>query len=323
MVAGGRNPNGDAMKDPYQVLGVSRNADQSEIKRVYRELAKELHPDRHPGDTHTAERFKEVSAAYSIIGDEDTRRKFDRGEINASGQQQAPGAGFWRGQTGRGGGAEGFQGFESGGGMEDLFADLFGGLRRGQRRGPRARRGADRRYALRVDFVEAARGVTRRLSLPGGGMLDVRIPAGIDSGQQIRLKGKGDEDPGGGPAGDGLIEIQVEPHPIYTRTGLDVHVELPITLPEAVLGGSITVPTVHGDVTLKVPKHSNTGTTLRLKGKGIHGKGVRGKKAERSGDQYVKLKIVLPDKIDSDLVKLVERWAKAHDYDVRAGLKTG
>ena len=316
VVAGDRNANGDAMKDPYQVLGVSRNADQSEIKRVYRKLAKELHPDRHRGDKRTAEQFKEVSAAYSIVGDEDTRRKFDRGEINAAGQQQGPGAGFWRGQAG--GGTEGFQSFEfGGGGMEDLFADLFSGRRRGQRRGPRARRGADRRYTLRVDFVEAARGTTRRLSLPGDSTLDVRIPAGIDSGQQIRLKGKGEADRTGGPAGDALIEIQVEPHPIYKRSGLDVHVEVPVTLPEAVLGGSITVPTVHGDVTLKVPKHSNTGTTLRLKGKGI-----QSKKAERSGDQYVKLKIVLPDKIDGDLVKLVERWAKAHDYDVRAGLKT-
>ncbi len=307
------------MKDPYQVLGVSRGADQSEIKRVYRKLAKELHPDRHPDDTRTAERFKEVSAAYSIVGDQDTRRKFDRGEINAAGQRQGPGAGFWRGQTGAGGAAADFQGFEfGGGGMEDLFADLFGSRRRGQRRGPRARRGGDRRYTLRVDFIEAARGTTRRLSLPGDSTLDVRIPAGIDSGQQIRLKGKGEEDPTGGPAGDALIEIQVEPHPIYRRSGLDVHVEVPVTLPEAVLGGSITVPTVHGDVSLKVPKHSNTGTTLRLKGKGI-----QAKKAGRAGDQYVKLKIVLPDKIDSDLVKLVERWAKAHDYDVRAGLKTG
>ena len=316
-VAGGRNMNGDAMKDPYRVLGVSRDADQPEIKRVYRKLAKELHPDSHPGDTHTAERFKEVSAAYSIVGDEDTRRKFDRGEINAAGQQQGPGAGFRRGQTGPGGGAEGFQGF-GGGGMEDLFADLFSGRRRGQRRGARARQGTDQRYTLRIDFVEAARGATRRLSLPGGSTLDVRIPAGIESGQQIRLKGKGELDPDSGLAGDALIEIQVEPHPIFTRSGLDVHVELPVTLPEAVLGGAITAPTVHGDVTLKVPKHSNTGATLRLKGKGI-----KGSKADRTGDQYVKLKIVLPEKIDSELVKLVERWAKAHDYDVRAGFKAG
>ena len=302
----------------YDLLGIKRGADLDAIKRAYRGLAKELHPDRHPGDKHAAEQFKEVSAAYSIVGDEDNRRKFDRGEINAAGQQQGPGAGFWRGQAGAGGGTDGFQTFEfGGGGMEDLFADLFSGRRRGQRRGPQARRGADRRYTLRVDFVEAARGTTRRLSLPGDSTLDVRIPAGIDSGQQIRLKGKGEADRAGGPAGDALIEIQVEPHPIYKRSGLDVHVEVPVTLPEAVLGGSITVPTVHGDVTLKVPKHSNTGTTLRLKGKGI-----QSKKAERSGDQYVKLKIVLPDKIDGDLVKLVERWAKAHDYDVRAGLKT-
>ena len=306
------------MKDPYQVLGVPRDADQSVIKKAYRQLAKELHPDRHPDDDRAAERFKEVSAAYSVVGDEDTRRKFDRGEINAAGQRHAPGAGFWRAHSGAGGGdTESFQSFEFGGGMEDLFADLFGSMRRGQRRRPQTRRGADKRYTLRVDFVEAARGTTRRLSLPGGNTLDVRIPPGIEAGQQIRLKQQGDANPSGGPAGDALIEIQVDSHPIFSRQGNDIHVELPVTLQEAVLGANITVPTIHGDVSLKVPKRSNTGTALRLKGKGIHTK-----KGQHHGDQYVRLKIVLPDKIDRELERLVERWAAAHDYDVRAGLKS-
>ncbi|MCG8693298.1 MAG: J domain-containing protein [Minwuiales bacterium] len=309
------------MKDPYTTLGVSRTASQADIKKAYRKLAKELHPDRHPNDERTAERFKDVSAAYSILGDEKTRRRFDQGEINADGQQQAPGGGFWR-SYGRQGGQridpEDFQTYEFGSGMDDLFSDLFGSMRRGgERRRPRREKGADKRFTLRIGFVEAARGGTRRLTMPDGKTLDVRIPPGIEDGQQIRLKAQGDPGPGGGPAGDALIEVTVEPHTLYTRKGLDIHVELPVTLQEAVLGAGITAPTIHGNVNLKVPKRSNTGTTLRLKGKGIHTAGDK-----RQGDQYVKLKVMLPQQIDDDLERLVEKWADSHAYDVRAGLKT-
>lgn len=309
------------MKNPYTVLGVARDASQDEIKKVYRALAKELHPDRHPNDPAAAERFKEVSAAYHILGDENLRRRFDRGEINESGQEHAPGgAGFWRTYTSQGGEApfeeDIFRQFD-GTGMEDVFADLFGGFRRTTRRRTAPSRGVDRRYTLKIGFVESVRGGTHRITLPGGKSLNVKIPAGIGDGQQIRLKGQGDQSPAGGPAGDALIDVHVEPHPFYRRNGLDINVELPVTLQEAVLGGTIQVPTVHGAVSLKVPKGSNTGTRLRLRGKG-----VKDAKSGKTGDQYVKLKVVLPEKIDAELAQLVEKWAAKHRYDVRGDLKT-
>ena len=314
------------MNDPYKTLGVAPGASQQEIKQAYRNLAKDLHPDRHPDDPKAAERFKEVSAAYSILGDEKTRSRYDQGEINAEGQEQAPGGGFWRsydqqaGSEGRFDGDD-FQPFDFAGGMDDLFADLFGGARRGERRGERRRtqrqRGPDKRFTIKVGFLDAARGATRRLTMPDGKMLDVRIPVGVEDGQQIRLKHQGEAGAGGGPAGDALIEVSVEPHQFYSRQGLDIHVELPVTLQEAVLGAAIKAPTIHGDVTLKVPPRSNTGTTLRLKGKGM-----QAPKDGRDGDQYVKLKVMLPQTIDDDLERLVEKWAAGHEYDVRAGLKT-
>ena len=310
------------MRDPYQVLGVSKSSSQDEIKAAYRKLAKELHPDRHTGNAKMADRFKEVSAAYSLIGDPKARKRFDAGEINAAGQEQAA-QGFHQAYTGAGGDAEFFTQFggAGGGGMEDLFADLFGGFRRGgeaggtRRRGFQ-RRGSDRRFALTVGFLEAARGTTRRLTLPAAKTLDVRIPAGVEDGQQIRLKEQGDPGVGGGPAGDALIEVAITPHPLFERQGRNILIELPVTLPEAVLGARIQAPTIHGDVTLTVPKGANSGTTLRLKGRGI--KGPKGKAA---GDQLVRLKVVLPDRIDPELEALVKAWAERHDYDVRAKLK--
>ncbi len=308
------------MRDPYTVLGVSKTASHDELKKAYRKLAKELHPDRNPGDTKLGERFKEVSAAYAIVGDEENRKKFDRGEIDANGNDRAPG--FGAGGAGAGGAyGGGFRGargprremFEEFGIGEDIFADLFGGgFRRGGAGGTggfRAR-GADRKYALSVGFLDAARGGKRRINLPDGKALDVAIPPGIQDGQQIRLKGQGD--PGNAGAGDGIIEISVEPHPFFERKGNDIHVELPISLREAVLGGKINAPTVDGMVTITVPKSASSGTTLRLKGKGVKPRG-----ADAAGDQYVKLKVLLPKKPDPALEKLVEEWED--DTDVRAG----
>jgi len=314
------------MRDPYDVLGVARTATQDEVKKVYRKLAKQLHPDKNPGNNKIAERFKEVSAAYHVLGDEKLRARFDRGEIDASGAERgaagfnhAGGAGtggFGRGytSTGAAGGFEGFS-FRTGpdGGAEDLFADLFGGGRRGARRDFRSR-GADQKYGLTVSFVDAVRGGTKRLTLPTGKVLDVKIPAGITDGQQIRLKHQGEPGTGGAAAGDALIEVTIEPHPLFTRKGNDLHVELPITLPEAVLGAKINVPTVDGAVTMTVPKGSNTGTMLRLKGKG-----VAGRHGQTAGDQYVKLKVVLPERIDAELERAVQAWAAKHDYKVRDG----
>ncbi|MEC9347032.1 MAG: J domain-containing protein [Pseudomonadota bacterium] len=300
------------MRDPYSVLGVARGASQDDIKKSYRKLAKELHPDRHPGDEAAVDRFKEVSAAYDLLGDADKRARFDRGEIDADGQERGPR--FHHAGAGAGGGPDDmFSGFGFGGagprGFEDIVGDLFGG-----RRGARTQaRGRDRKYSLQIEFLEAARGGSRRLTLPGGKPLDVRIPAGIEEGQQIRLKGQGEPGPNGAD-GDALIEVSIRPHAFFRREGLDIHMELPISLAEAVLGGKVMAPTVHGDVAVAVPKGSNAGRTLRLKGKGI-------RKGGEEGDQYVKLKIVLPDGEDPELEAFVKGWSRGKGHDPRGGMR--
>ncbi len=311
------------MKDPYSVLELDRNATQKDIKRVYHKLAKELHPDLHPGKKAVGERFKEVSAAYALLGDPDKRARYDRGEIDASGAPRVH-AHLSRGFTDAPQGEGFFAGVGDGGfNPEDLFAELFSGIRgRGRGRGrDRAKRtfrtkGADRRYALKVSFLDAARGSKQRLTLTRGKTLDVTIPAGIETGQTIRLKDQGESGRSGAPSGDALITVEVAPHPVFSLKGKDIHVEAPVTLPEAVLGARIEVPTIHGPVSLKVPKGSDSGTTLRLKGKGIVDR-----KAGTRGDQYVALKVMLPEKRDPELERLIAGWAKDHDYDVRAKRK--
>lgn len=295
------------MRDPYEVLGVSRTATADEIKKAYRHLAKKLHPDLHPGNAKAAAQFKDVSAAYDLLSDADKRARFDKGEIDASGAEvrRRP---FYRSYAESPGGAKYTGGFDS----DDLFSDLFGG---GRRRGFKAR-GADVAYEMQVDFIDAAVGAKRRLTLPDGRTLDVTIPPGSEDGQQLRLKGQGTGGLGGGPAGDAYVEIHVAPHPFFTRKGHDIHVELPVTLSEAVAGGKVQVPTVDGAVAVTVPKGSNTGTVLRLKGKG-----VLNRQSGARGDQYVKLKIVLPDKPDPELERFVESWNRS--YDVRGKMGTG
>jgi DnaJ-class molecular chaperone len=303
------------MKDPYDILGVRRDAGEEDIKKAYRKLAKELHPDRNPGNRRAAERFKEVSAAYHILGDPKLKARFDRGEIDASGQERHPGfqRGPWRGAE-RAGPAFGpdadiFESIRTGG-FEDLFGDLFGGLRRQARTRPR-QRGADRRYTLRVSFLDAARGGRQRITLPGAKVLDVNIPAGIDDGQQIRLKAQGEPGVAGGPPGDALIEVGVDPHPFFRREGRDVHLDLPVTISEAVLGGQISAPTIDGMVNVTVPKGANSGTRLRLKGKGIPDARTGGR-----GDQYIRLIVTLPETIDPALTDLAER-RRGREEDVR------
>lgn len=309
------------MRDPYEVLGVARGAAQDDIKKAYRKLAKQLHPDRNQGDEKVAERFKEVSAAYSIVGDEDNRKRFDRGEIDAGGNERPQGfhpGGPW----GRGGprGQRRPDPAEEAAFGEDIFETLFRGGRRSQQ-GPFGfgagagfkQKGADRRYALNVDFIAAARGAKRRINLPDGKTLDVNIPAGIQSGQQIRLKGQGEPSPNGGEAGDALIEVSVDSHPFFERKGMDIHLEIPVSLREAVLGGRIAVPTVDGMVNVNVPKNASSGTTLRLKGKGIATKGAD------PGDQYVRLRIVLPQGGSVELEKLVADWPES--ADIRSGYR--
>ena len=311
------------MKDPYQVLGVSRTASADEIKSAYRKLAKKLHPDLNPGDSSVEQKFKEVSQAYSILGDSAKRKRFDRGEIDASGQETgAREGGFYRtyAESGQGAKYDPFHG-GFGAGVDDIFADLFRGARRSRQRtaGQRTvrRRGADVTYKANVSFDEAAVGAKKRIVLADGKALDVNIPPGTEEGQTLRLKGKGMAGLGGAPAGDAFIEVHIEPHAYFTRQDNDIHLELPITLQEAVAGATVQVPTLHGKVSMKIPAGANSGTTLRLKGKGI-----ADPKDGRKGDQYVKTSIVLPDTLDSEFRDFVERWGPAHPYDPRrkAGL---
>ncbi|WP_207478283.1 DnaJ C-terminal domain-containing protein [Arenibaculum pallidiluteum] len=293
-------------RDPYLVLGLSRTASAEEIKAAYRRLAKQYHPDMNPGRADIEQRFKEISSAYNLLSDPDKRARYDRGEIDAQGNERG---GFGRSYGSAGGSRSGGFSFD-----DDDFLDGLFGRRKTSGAGASGfgskPRGADINYSVTVPFVEAALGTKRRINLSTGRSLDVNIPPGTSDQQKLRLKGQGTE--GAGGAGDAIIEVHVEPHPFFTRKDLDVHLEIPVSLPEAVLGASIKVPTLDGQVAVKVPRGANTGTLLRLKGKGI-----RNAKGDLQGDQYVKLKVVLPDPPDADLTKFLESWAKDRSYDVR------
>ena len=302
------------MRDPYTVLGVARNASPDDLKKTYRKLAKKLHPDLNPGNKSTEQQFKEVTAAYELLSDPDKRTRFDRGEIDAEGNERAP-RGYSYGRGGRGSAGTRTQGTPEGFSVEDILAEILGG---GFRGGTIRTRGADTQHILRIPFREAALGATKRITLPDGRTLDLTIPPGIENGQTLRLKGQGQPGHGGGPPGDAYIEIDVEPHPFFVRKARDIHVEIPVTLQEAVLGAKITVPTIDGSVSVKVPRGSNTGSILRLKGKGMPAN-----QGNAAGDQYVKLRVVLPDPPDPELAQFLERWAERHPYDVRSKLEFG
>jgi len=342
------------MRDPYQVLGVGRSASADEVKSAYRRLAKRLHPDVNPGRSDIEQRFKEVSAAYTLLSDAGKRARFDRGEIDANGNERVVRRrSTRRTSTGR---SFGEDPFASGFSADDIFADFFGSGRRraeagagtagtaggagggngsgaaggaggnawgatgaagagpgaGAGTGGVRARGPDISYSVTVSFLDSALGAKRRVSLSNGKSIDVSIPPGTEDQQKLRLKAQGMAGLGGGEAGDAIVEVHVESHPFFTRTDYDIHLELPITLPEAVLGDSVKVPTLNGVVALKVPAGSNTGTVLRMRGKGI----VNPKTAT-PGDQYVKLKVVLPDPPDRELVEFVQKWSKDRKYDVR------
>jgi len=306
-------------EDLYSFLGVPKTASAGDITKAYRKLAKKLHPDLNPGDKAAEEKFKKITAAYDILGDAEKRGRYDRGEIDASGQER-PQQHYYREYAGGQDGARyrSTAGFEDIGAFNDLFGDLFGergGMREGGRGGASfSMRGPDAQYRLEVDFLDAVNGTKTRLTLPDGGTLDVAIPAGVTEGQVLRLKGKGGPGIGEGEPGDALIEIIVRPHPVFKREGNDITVEVPITFDEAVLGGKVEVPTIGGRVFVTVPPGSNTGQTLRLKGRGI-------KTKSGIGDQLVKLSVVLPERIDDDLKGLAETWREAHRYDPRRKLK--
>lgn len=300
-------------RDPYQILGVAKDASDADIRKAYRKLAKENHPDLHPGDKAAEERFKEVQSAYNIVGDKDRRAQFDRGEIDAEGNERAQQSYYYRDYADAGAGhpyhsTGGYSDFAD---IGDVFEDLFGHARAGQGRAAR-RRGGDVRYTFSVEFLDAAKGAKRRITMPDGKSLDLSIPAGVRDGQILRLKGKGTPGLGGGEAGDALVEVHVKPHKLFRREGDDVHIELPIALNEAVLGAKVRVPTIDGLVTMTIPANSNSGDRLRLRGKGIPA-GNQGKR----GDQYVTLSLVLPEKVDEELRAFVESWAQDHPYDPR------
>jgi DnaJ-class molecular chaperone len=293
------------VRDPYQVLGVAKTASDEDIKKAYRVLARELHPDLNPGDKRAEDRFKDISAAYDFLSDPARRAKFDSGEIDASGAARRR---AWRSQPGQGGagGAGRRAGSPFGGNVDDILAEL---LRRRDKGRAQATKGADIRYPLSITFAEAAAGATKRVTLAAGRTVEVRIPPGSTDGQTLRLKGQGQ--PGGGDAGDAYIDLVVEEDSVFTRRDLDVLIDLPISVQEAVLGGKVTIPTIDGRVTVSVPAGSNTGSVLRLKGKGIVGAGGA------KGDQLVTLNVVLPDN-NAEFRKLVEKWGPRNGYDPRS-----
>jgi DnaJ-class molecular chaperone len=288
--------------DPYTTLGVKKDATPDDIQKAYRRLAKKLHPDLNPGNKTAEEKFKEVSAAYDMLSDPEKRARFDRGEIDASGTER-PRQQYYRDFADQGGRSAytnnaGFSDFGDYAGAEDILSEIFGRDGRAGRR----RRGQDVHYHLDLGFLDAINGGKQSLVLPDSSALDVSIPPGTRDGQVLRLKGKGRSGVGDGPPGDALIEISVLPHPYFTRKGDDIYLDLPISLKEAVLGARIKVPTPSGMVTAAVPKWSNTGRVLRLKGRGVP-------RADGSkGDQYVTLKLMLPQKTDPELEKFVAKW---------------
>lgn len=319
------------MRDPYVVLGVPKTADAAEIKKAYRKLAKKYHPDQST-EAKAKDKFAEVSSAYEIIGDEKKRGAFDRGEIDAEGKPRFQGfEGFGAGGPGAsgfsrqapGGGAEHFEfnfggGRGGGGGFDasDLFADLFSGAgRRGggaQSRAPQ--KGADAAATVTISLAEAAKGTTARVALPTGRTLDVSVPAGMEDGKQIRLKGQGYASPVGGEAGDAMVTVQIAKHPYFKVDGRDLRLDLPVTLYEAVLGAKVNVPTLNGAVELAVPAGSSGGRTLRLRGKGLPN--AQG----GAGDLYVTLRIVLPETADTELTNLMRKWEAEKRYDPRKDL---
>src|SRR5690242_4029464 len=309
------------MRDPHDVLGVSRKATDAEIKKAFRTLAKKHHPDTHANDPKAVKKFQEISAAYEVLGDKEKRAQFDRGEIDANGQPKGfdqgfrPGEGFegMRGRAGRAG-PQGFEFQWSGGeglNAEDIFADLFSG---GGKRRAQPRKGADIQLQTTVTLQEAANGGVRRVIAGDGRELEVRIPPGVTNGQQIRLRGQGAPGERGGPAGDALIEIAIAPHPYFERDGRDLRLDLPISLKEAIEGAKVQVPTLTGPVSVTVPPHSNSGRVLRLKGKGLPAPG-----ADSPGDLYARLIVTLPETPDPKLDDFARSWE--YRYDPRARLK--
>jgi DnaJ-class molecular chaperone len=310
------------MRDPYTILGVTKTASADQIKKAYRTLAKKYHPDQNPNDPKAKEKFAEATAAYEIIGDDKKRGQFDRGEIDAEGKPrfqgfEGAGAGFGGGRPG--GGFEHFE-FNMGGGRPggfdpgDIFADLFGAKGRGRAR-PSHLRGEDVTLQVTISLLDSIRGTRSKVTLPTGRTLEVAIPEGVEDGRQIRLKGQGMAGRNGGEAGDAMITVRVAKHPFFRIEGRDLRLDLPITAYEAVLGAKVQVPTLDGAVEMTIPAHSNSGRTMRLRGKGLPAR-----TGLAAGDLMVSLRIVMPDKPDHELENEMRRLKAQNPYDPRKGM---
>lgn len=315
------------IKDPYAALGLSKDATADEIKKAYRKIARTNHPDLNPDDPGAEARFKDAGHAYDLLKDPEQRRRFDAGEIDSSGAEQAP-RGYYRDEARRpdnpytqSGSAPGGDPFGEGFDADSFFANFArngGAAGTGDRYGsgaPGNRPGQNVQYRLGVPFLDAARGAKTRITLPDGNALEVAIPEGARDGQTLRLRGKGERGYGSGPPGDAFIILDVAPNPDFKRDGDDILVSLPISIDEAILGGKIPVNTVTGAVNVTVPPGASSGQVLRLKGRGV--KGRSGK-----GDQRVTLRIVSPPKIDDALKRFMEGWKAGNAYDPRAGEET-
>lgn len=321
-----------AARDPYSVLGVSKTAKADDIKKAYRRLAKKYHPDQNK-DPKAKDKFAEAAQAYEILGEDPKRQQFDRGEIDAEGKPRGfegfPGGGFRPGGAGGGAGQSyeyesgpgGFRSRGAGGGFDaaDIFSELFSGARKAGA-GARSRQpqqpGEDLLASLTISLEESIRGATKRVAMQTGKALDVTIPAGMEDGKQVRLKGQGNPGPSGGPAGDALITVKVAAHPFFTVEGRHVRIDLPLTLYEAVLGGPVEVPTPTGRIELNVPAGASGGRTLRLRGKGLPASG-----SQPAGDLLVAMKIILPEASGSELEELMKKWRESQPYTPRTSLK--
>ena len=311
------------MRDPYEILGVAKTASADEIRKAYRKLARQNHPDLHPGDKAAEDRFKEIAAANDLLSDPEKRKRFDAGEIDAQGQEKP--RGFYRDHA-QGPHARKYEAHmseEDLAGMGDIFAEMFrrGGASRGAQGGFEddgfQQGGGSISATMAVPFTVAAAGGKQRVQLPDGRTIDVTIPEGSEDRQMIRPKGQGMPNPRGGPAGDLYVELHVQPHAFFERKDSDIHMELPVSLSEAVLGGKVNVPTIAGKVALTIPPGSNTGSTLRLKGRG-----VLDRRSKIRGDQYVKLRVVLPEKPDEKLKAFLEGWETGKTHDPRRQMES-